>query len=1169
MKKNLFLFALLLAALSVSAQNGNVRTSVSLNEGWRTAVHDTDPQAYAGFERSGYDDSAWLAVDVPHNWDNYEGFRQLRHGNRHGYAWYRKTFSVDPALRDKRIFLFFEGVGSYATVWVNGREVGKHAGGRTTFTLDITDAVRYGEPNTLAVRADHPALISDLPWVCGGCSGEWGFSEGSQPMGIFRPVTLTATDPIRIEPFGVHVWNGNDISADSAGLHFETEVRNYGARAKEVEVLTTVLDSAGRQAGLCSDPVLLRPGETETLRQELPALRNVKLWSPDEPYLYTVVTEIRDGGKVLDRTETPYGIRWVSWHLNRNDGSNQFKINGQPVLINGTCEYEHLMGNSHAFTPEQIEARVEQMRAAGFNAFRDAHQPHNLLYNKYWDELGMLWWSQMSAHIWYDTPQFRENFKRLLRDYVKERRNSPSLIMWGLQNESTLPEEYARECVDIIRELDPTTSSQRLVTTCNGGTGTDWNVVQNWSGTYGGNPDKYAEEMTAQLLNGEYGAWRSIDWHTEGDYVQNGPQSEDRMTLLMEMKVRQAESVRDKIAGQFHWLFNSHENPGRIQNGEGLRSIDRVGPVNYKGIVTPWGEPLDAFYMFRANYAPKETEPMVYIVSHTWPDRWTEPGRKDGIRVFSNCDEVELFNDADGASLGRRRREGGIGTHFIWNDADIRYNVLRAVGYVDGKPAAEDLILLHHLPQAPGLARLKEGGSRLTQPEKGYRYLYRVNCGGNDYTDGNGSRWLADRQRTEPGTWGSRSWTDDFPGVPPYFGSQRRTHDPIRNTADWELFRSFRYGTQELSWEFPVPDGEYRVELYFTEPWYGTGGGMDAAGWRLFDVAVNDSTVLENLDIWREAGHDGAVKKTVTARAEDGVLKISFPKTASGQAVLSAIAIASRNGGIAPAPASPTLTENLKGKGWEKHLWLDTGDPQYTNEAVGFASLPSSFYAAEWFSGKRENRKPVSFRLRDSADVHLFVRQGVSLPKELAGWEKSPDSVVNGRNEVFDVFTRRYAQGESFALTEQGAKTVDNVAVTYIANMGEEPSARPVVKLGAQEAAVTGAHETGNFRKGDFVKLTAPGSSLEWEVNPGLAATYLIRFRYMNRSDKPIPMRLELVNANNGVLMRSERIDFPPAPEKWRITSTSTGSMINAGLYKIRLTVLDTPGLELESMEFE
>ena len=630
-----------------------VRKAVDFNQDWKTISTGLVDLKDDGFENVDFEDGEWKKVNVPHNWDQYEGYRRMKHGNKHGFAWYRKTFTLENKDKGKRHFLFFEGVGSYATVWVNGIKVGEHAGGRTTFTVDITEAATFGKENTLAVKADHPAMIADLPWVCGGCSGEWGFSEGSQPLGIFRPVTLVITDPVRIEPFGVHIWNDTETNREKAKLHVTTELKNYGEKPVNYMVVNSFLDTNGKLVKSVESKVSLQQGELVTIKQELPEFQNPELWSPENPYLYKMVTEIKDKNKIIDLLETPYGIRWISWPIGRERDDNRFYLNDEPIFINGTCEYEHLIGNSHAFSEKQVVSRVEQIVAAGFNAFRDAHQPHHMQYHEEWDKRGILFWTQFSAHIWYDTPAFRENFKKLLREWVKERRNSPSVVLWGLQNESTIPKEFAEECTQIIREMDPLSASQRIVTTCNGGEGTDWNVVQNWSGTYGGDPLKYHLEMTTQLLNGEYGAWRSADLHTEGEFDQKGTLSENRFSQLMEIKVREAESVRDKIAGQFNWLFASHENPGRVQNGEGFRDIDKVGPVNYKGLFTIWGEPLDAFYMYRANYVSNKTNPMVYIVSHTWPSRWEKAGIKNGIDIYSNCDEVELFNDVNKSSLGK------------------------------------------------------------------------------------------------------------------------------------------------------------------------------------------------------------------------------------------------------------------------------------------------------------------------------------------------------------------------------------------------------------------------------------------------------------------------------------------------------------------------------------
>ena len=871
------------------------RVSLDLEQNWKTWLVD---------EKQPNKQQSLKTVNIPHNWDDYYGYRQLTHGNLHGTAMYQKDLAVPQLEGNKRYFLRFEGVGTYATIKVNGVDFGRHPVGRTTLTLDVTDALKLGQTNRLEVKAEHPEMIADMPWVCGGCSSEWGFSEGSQPLGIFRPVTLEITDEIRIDPFGVHIWN--DDKAER--VFIETELTNYGKTTETVEFVNKFSNEDGAQVFRLAENVTLAPGETKIIKQQAP-VKNPVLWSTERPYLYKLASMIKRNGKTTDEISTPFGIRIISWPVKRNDGDGRFYLNGKSVFLNGVCEYEHQFGQSHAFSREQIAARVKQIKNAGFNAFRDAHQPHHLDYQSYWDKNGILFWTQFSAHIWYDTPEFRENFKKLLRQWVKERRNSPSVVMWGLQNESTLPREFAQECSEIIREMDPTARNMRVITTCNGGEGTDWNVIQNWSGTYGGDINKYDAELSQpnQLLNGEYGAWRSIDFHTEpADFDPKGPWSEERMCQLMETKIRLAEKAKDSLCGHFQWIFSSHDNPGRRQPDEAYRKIDKVGPFNYKGLTTPWEEPLDVYYMYRANYTDAKKDPMVYIISHTWPDRF-EKRRRATIEVYSNCDSVLLYNDAANEAFLGRKVNQGVGTHFVWENRDIRYNVLRAVGYYKGKAVAEDIVVLNNLEKAPHFEALYKEVTPLLKGEDGYSYLYRMNCGGDAYTDEFGQQWA-----TDDSTY-SHSWAEAFEGFSPYQASQRVTYDPIRRTRDWKLFQNFRFGRHKLNYQFPLPDGTYRVELYFTEPWHGTGGGVgtDCEGLRIFDVAVNGKTVIDDLDIWAEAGHDGALKKVVDAEVKGGKLIIDFPEVKAGQAVISAIAIASKT------PLQP-LQSTTSSWSWEK-----------------------------------------------------------------------------------------------------------------------------------------------------------------------------------------------------------------------------------------------------------
>src|SRR6185312_17381197 len=165
----------------------------------------------------------------------------------------------------------------------------------------------------------------------------YGFSEGSQPMGIFRPVHLIATDPVRVEPFGVHVWNDADASAGAAVIHAETEIRNYDAAPRDFRLQSRLYDPAGELAAELVEPIAtLAPGQAAAVRQDTPVLRRARLWSLADPALYLWETELLAAdGAVLDRTATRCGIRTVRWPAARPDADPRFLLNGRPVFING------------------------------------------------------------------------------------------------------------------------------------------------------------------------------------------------------------------------------------------------------------------------------------------------------------------------------------------------------------------------------------------------------------------------------------------------------------------------------------------------------------------------------------------------------------------------------------------------------------------------------------------------------------------------------------------------------------------------------------------------------------------------------------------------------------------------------------------------------------------
>ncbi|MBC2600799.1 glycoside hydrolase family 2 TIM barrel-domain containing protein [Puniceicoccus vermicola] len=1023
------------------------------------SVLGNDP-AFADPRTSSVD---WCRVRVPHNWDDYHGYHAVSHGNLHGTAWYRIVFEEDALDAGARRYAFFEGVGSYATVYLNGEKLGYHAGGRTTFTVDLTDALIEGE-NHLAVKAEHPEGIDDLPFVCGGC---WGSpnSEGSQPFGIFRPVWLESTGPVRVDPFGVHVLTPL-VSADLAKVKTRTSLSNPGDETRLVRLRQEVWDEYGNCLAESEAELSLAPFGKRTLEIDIPEWKSPRLWSPEFPEMHRIRSEVYVEDQLSHEVDTSFGLRWLDWPkivepekgalgassrgalihdgeqprtfennglshiLHREDESKvvsapmgiavrqledtnldraelsvelslrgsasageefqvlfeiqneagtvffyqhrvsvplfegensiqwevptiryprrwsspdhylhrllieirspagelwersetlfgirgldwnsdlplnldrpryekietkageeekrerRLKLNDKPLFLRGTCEYETMLGNDHAFTDDQIEADVSMMLAAGFNAFRDAHHPHNLRYYDHWDRAGIVCWTQMGSHVYFDNERFRENYRQLVREWVVERRNHPCIILWGLQNESTLPKDFAEELNEIIRELDPTSPQWRLTTTCNGGEGSDWNVPQEWKGTYGGNFNDYSIR-DCQLV-GEYGAWREFGVHTEFSYSGNeNDRSETWACAAMEAKIRIGEEMRDEAVGHFHWVYNTFPNPGRAwDNCEGPGNA-QIGSVNNKGMVTTWHQPSDLYYLFYANYADPQVRPMVYIVSHTWPDRWKDPQPRT-VTVFSNCEEVELFNGVSERSL-RRLKHPGVGKRYQWDHVLPVTNLLHAVGYHNGEKVAEDLIRLDHLPEDPGLRRwIGEDGNSSDTPGD---CLYRINCGSRkDWVESTGKVWTQDSPWKKGADCGWESWGNRFDNVPDDLASFGDTMTPVRNTRLQEIYRTYRFGREHLKYHFRTGPGRFRFVCHFAEPWFGVGSEKDASRLRLFDVAINDTVVEEGFDVWERAqGHHRAITRTYEIESNLEIQTLHFPYVSVNQAIL-------------------------------------------------------------------------------------------------------------------------------------------------------------------------------------------------------------------------------------------------------------------------------------------
>jgi len=492
------------------------------------------------------------------------------------------------------------------------------------------------------------------------------------------------------------------------------------------------------------------------------------------------------------------------------------------------------------------------------------------------------------------------------------------------------------------------------------------------------------------------------------------------------------------------------------------------------------------------------------------------------------------------------------------------------VGYVNGKVVATDEIVLNHLPAAP---HLKMETSTILQPQQGYKYIYRVNCGGPDYKDSYGNIWAADKHGDK---LGSTSWTDEYPGTPAFFASQQRTFDKVGGTGDNELFQTFRYGMDKLKFNFPVPDGDYQIELYFTEPWYGTGGGLDCTGWRVFDVAVNGQTKIKNLDIWKEAGYNHTLKKTIAAHVANGQLNISFPNVASGEAIISAIAVKSlKNVTVLKTAPAGVIGNAFIGTNWSVQTWLDIGQKVHTKNAdITFSNLPPVLYGAEWFQTPvaYSGHEPFGFKVNQQADVYVGMDAS---PAERPQWLK--DYEVTGliaetdaaEGNKLQVYRRRYNPGETIVFGTNKGKQMYTVAVVPVSTLEPASDLRKTQTYNIAEIQGDGiARDTVSGKKVVHFNKNS-GGSVSYAIAPGVADKYALRIKYYNFTDKTLSAKMQLLAAD-GTVMKEERLQFKPvAKGKSGTVATDSGTSINAGNYRVIITGLDAEGLSISGIEVQ
>jgi beta-galactosidase len=662
---------LLLPALGMAS---SPRERISLNQGWRFALgHATDRQKdfnhatgfFSYLAKTGYgdgpasaafDDRGWRLIDVPHDWGVEMPF-DARGSHSHGYkafgpgfpetsvGWYRRSFHIPAEDLGRRIRIEFDGVYRAARVFVNGFFVGEEPSGYLDASYDITDYLNYGGDNVVAVRVD-------------ASMEEGWFYEGA---GIYRHVWLSKTSPVHVVRHGT--WVRTEVGDEQAKVLVETELKNEGREPADITLKLTVLAPDGSTAAEQRETVGELPAGAANKRNLAIQVRQPKLWSLESPHLYTLITEVESGGKLVDRAHTAFGIRTI-----RFDPDRGFFLNGKHVVLKGTNNHQDHAGVGAAIPDALQEFRIRRLKEMGSNAYRASHNPPTPELLDVCDRLGMLVIDETRLM------GINEYHLTQLERLIRRDRNHPSVILWSLGNEEWAIEgnikgaRITTTMQDFAKRLDPT----RMTTVAiSGGWGGISTVVDVMGVNYikHGSTDKQHAEFPKQII---IGTEETTTQGTRGVYVDDrarchlAPVEDGSSGGNAELGWKHY-AARPYAAGVFWWTgFDYRGEPTPF----GWPAIS-----SQFGIVDTCGFPKDSFYYLKSWWTD---EPVLYVFPHwNWAGR---EGQNIEVRAHSNCEEVELF--VNGQSAGRKKMEPN--GHLSWQ---VQYapGALLARGYRGGK----------------------------------------------------------------------------------------------------------------------------------------------------------------------------------------------------------------------------------------------------------------------------------------------------------------------------------------------------------------------------------------------------------------------------------------------------------------------------------------------------
>lgn len=673
----------LLAATWVHAADA-LRERRNFDFDWRFHLGDVPAAPAPEFA-----DSSWRLVNVPHDFSAEGEFSRTNASGTAflpgGIAWYRKAIILPTDWKDKLVSVEFDGVSMNSEVWLNGHLLGKRPYAYSTFSYPITPHLRSGT-NIIAVRVDH-SQIADSRYYIGS--------------GIYRHVWLDATERRHVARYGLRVTTP-EAAPERARVVIETLVQNETAAGTELELRTELVGPDGRALQeIRSDETL--PARGDRVFTQSASVTSPKLWSPEMPALYRVVTTLRVGGKLVDRLDTPFGIRSIEF-----DAAKGFFLNGQPTKFKGICLH-HDGGVVGAAVPDKVlERRLRLAKEAGCNAVRTSHNPMAPEFYDFCDRLGLMVMDEAfdewtgAKNKWIQgrnigTPShhgyaefFNEWAEADLREMVQRDRNHPSIMLWSIGNEIDYPNDpfsyptdgnqynpkkpsaeilakTAPRLLRVVRECDSSRPITAALANLRSSNATGLAGLLDVVG-YNYQIEQYATDFAAFPARKFVGSENGFGM----EYVEI--------------------SKNPRVAGQFLWVgFDFLGEAGAWPSRGSMSGLfDTCGFLKPRGAlrVALWSEKPVVFVGVRSARGGARGGRGGAMVENHW--NWQDDPRPElPVDVYANTETVELF--LNGQSLGRKSAAEATNCVFSWK-VPFKAGELKAVGTRAGQTVEQRLV---------------------------------------------------------------------------------------------------------------------------------------------------------------------------------------------------------------------------------------------------------------------------------------------------------------------------------------------------------------------------------------------------------------------------------------------------------------------------------------------